>query len=93
MLLDHMIPRVPVGHMVGHVPLSRAASQGYVPLSLAWSLDYSWALGWALLDLCMYLLVSVMAWALPATVSGADGIVSATAEVLFGAVLLRSCTM
>ena len=38
-----------------------------MPLFLAWSLGYSWALGWALLDLCMCLLVSVMAWASPAT--------------------------
>ena len=69
MCLDHMIPKAPEGHMVGHMLLSHAASQGHVPLFLAWSLGYSWALGWTLLDLCMCLLVSVMARASPATFS------------------------
>ena len=40
-LLDHMIPKVPEGHVVGHVPLSRVASQGHVPFFPAWSLDYN----------------------------------------------------
>ena len=41
MLLDHVIPKVPVSHVVGHVLLSRAVSQGHMPLFLAWLLDYN----------------------------------------------------
>ena len=41
MHLDHVIPKVPAGHMVSHVLLSRAASQDHMPLFLAWSLDYN----------------------------------------------------
>ena len=41
MLSDHVIPKVPEGHMVGHMPLSHAASQDHMPLFLAWSLDYN----------------------------------------------------
>ena len=41
MLLDYVIPKVPEGHVVSHVPLSRAASQGHMPLFLVWSLDYN----------------------------------------------------
>ena len=67
MLLDHVIPKVPEGHVAGHMFLSHAASQGHVPLFLVWLLGYSWALGWVLLDLCVCLLVSVMVWASPAT--------------------------
>ena len=58
-------------HMVGHVLLSCAASQGHVPLFPVWLPDYNWALGWALLDLCMHLLVYVMAQALPVTLDEA----------------------
>ena len=36
-----MIPKVPVSHVVSHVPLPHVASQGLVPLLLAWSLDYN----------------------------------------------------
>ena len=43
--LDHVIPKVPVGHMVNHMSLSHAVSQDHMPLFLAWSLDYNWALG------------------------------------------------
>ena len=40
-LLAHVIPKVPEGHVVDHVSLSRVASQGHVPLFPAWSLDYN----------------------------------------------------
>ena len=67
MLWDHVIPKVPEGHVVGHVSLSRVSSQGHVPSFPAWLLDYNWALGQALLDLCACLLVYAMARASPAT--------------------------
>ena len=62
-----MIPKVPEGHVVDHVSLSHVPSQGHVPLFPAWSLDYNWALGRALLGLYVRLLVYVMARASPAT--------------------------
>ena len=64
---DHVL----LDHMVGHVLLSRAASQGHVPLFPVWLPDYNWALGWALLDLCVHLLVYVMAQASPVTLDEA----------------------
>ena len=64
---DHVIPKVPEGHVVDHVSLSRVSSQGHMPLFPAWLLDYNWALGRALLDLCACLLVYAMARASPAT--------------------------
>ena len=67
MLLDHVIPKVPEGHVVDHVSLSRVVSQGHVPLFPAWSLDCNQALGRAPLDLYVHLLVYVMARASPAT--------------------------
>ena len=73
MLLDHVIPKVPEGHVADHVPLSRVASQGHVPLFPTWSLDYNWALGRAPLDLCVRLLVYAMARASPATYSVITG--------------------
>ena len=67
-----MIPKVPEGHVVDHVSLSRVSSQGHVPLFPAWLLDYNWALGRALLDLCACLLVYAMARASPATDAASD---------------------
>ena len=40
-LLDHMIPKVPGGHVVDHMPLSRVASQDHMPLFPVWSLGYN----------------------------------------------------
>ena len=40
-LLDHMTPKVPEGHVVGHVPLSHVVSQDHGPLFPVWSLDYN----------------------------------------------------